>query len=370
MKRYLEYIFHRKISLKNQLCILFLTAQFSSMLLGRSIHRTPNPTIPYITVTASNQDYAEKWVKSHKKNQKKSKVNKFQNKYLRLKTLKKPFENSNFKKHTLPNKDIKYRKSDTTVHASILKKQNELVLQEILQGKKEFTYFTILKDTDFNFTNLSGLIILKYKSFPFVLKLFIEHPHTFIEPFNKGFHASGLFVLNGNMRHLSGFTRIHNLEVARKALSKDAEYRYYLDFPRKWYWVPQAQPYLTIEWHDEHRNHHETIKLPGIYGIICDFIETDTKIQQQEIHTLRQISIDVGTYLHNIIDSHVDNFVPEKNSNKIVIIDTEHFPTMVGLDKAMSANGYIQWYIELAGKYVKTAFLRTKQKRIHDQRVV
>ncbi len=172
------------------------------------------------------------------------------------------------------------------------------------------------------------------------------------------------------MRHLSGFTRIHNLETARKALAKDPEYRYYLDFPRKWYWIPKTQPYLTIDWHDQHHNHHETIKLPGIYGIVCDYIETDTKIQHQEIHTLRQISIDVGNYLHNIIDSHVDNFVPEKNSNKIVIIDTEHFPTMVGLDKEMSANGYIQWWIELGGKYVKTAFLRTKQKRIQDQRTV
>jgi hypothetical protein len=345
---------------------LLFTLLFPSILIGRSVHRAPNPTIPYITVTASNQDYAEMWTKSNKK----QKINKLQNKYLRLKTLKKPFENSNFKKHTLPHGHIKYRKSDISVHSSILKNQNELVLQEILEGKKSYSHFTTLKDIDFNFTNLSGLIILKYKDFPFVLKLFIEHPHTFVEPFNKGFHAGGLFVLNGNMRHLSGFTRIHNMEVARKALSKDTEYRYYLDFPRKWYWIPEAQPYLTIDWHDQHHKHHETIKLPGIYGIVCDFIETDKKIQQQEMHTLRQISIDVGSYLHNIIDSHVDNFVPEKNSNKIVIIDTEHFPTMVGLDKAMSANGYVQWYIELAGKYVKTAFLRPKQKRMQDQRNV
>lgn len=350
--------------MKRRLVILLIIIPFSSILVGRSVHRAPNPTIPYITVTASNKDYAEKWAKSNKK----QKINKLQNQYLRLKTLKKPFENSNLKKHLLPHGNIKYRKNEQYVASRVLRTQNETVLQEILEGKKEFTHFSILKEGDFNFGNLSGLIILKYKEFPFVLKLFIEHPHTFVEPFNKGFQASGLFVLNGNMRHLSGFTRIHNLEVARKALSKDAQYRYYLDFPRKWYWIPQAQPFLTINWHDPHNHHHETIKLPGIYGVICDFIETDKEIQQQEIHTLRQISIDVGTYLHNIIDSHVDNFVPEKNSNKIVIIDTEHFPTMVGLDKAMSANGYVQWYIELAGKYIKTAFLRPKQKRILDQR--
>ncbi len=352
--------------MKKRLVILFSIVQFSSILVGRSIHRAPNPTIPYITVTASNQDYVEKWTKSHKK----PKINKFQNKFLRLKTLKKPFENSNLKKHTLPSGSIKYRKTDATVHGNTLKEQNEIVLQEILQGEKSFTHFTTLADDDFNYTNNSGFIVLKYKDYPFVLKLFIEHPHTFIDPLNKGFKASCLFVLNGNMRHLSGFTRIHNLEAARKALSKDPEYRYYLDFPRKWYWIPEAQPYLTIDWHDQHHHHYETIKLPGIYGIVCDYIETDKKIQQQEMHTLRQISVDVGNYLHNIIDSHVDNFVPEKNSNKIVIIDTEHFPTMVGLDKEMSANGYIQWHLELTGKYLKTAYLRPKQKRIQDQHVV
>lgn len=375
MKNYAQYI-RRKIFLKKRLLFLLAIMQCSSILMGRSVHRTPNPTIPYITVTASNQDYAEISVKVRsKKNKKlkkqisseKIKTNKIQNKYLRLKTLKKPFENSNFKKHMLPNGYIKFRKTDASVHSDTLKEQNETLLQEILDGEKTFTHFTILKDCDFNYPSLSGLIILKYKDFPFVLKLFIEHPHTFVEPFNKGFHASGLFVLNGNMRHLSGFTRIHNLEAAKKALSKDPEYRYYLDFPRKWYWIPDSQPYLTIDWHDQHHHHHETIKLPGIYGIVCDFIEADKKIQQQEIHTLRQISIDVGNYLHNILDSHVDNFVPEKNSNKIVIIDTEHFPTMVGLDKEMSSNGYIQWYIELGCKYIKTAFLRTKRERIKDQ---
>lgn len=362
--------FSRKILLMKRLLVLIATI-YVSFLTGRSPHRELNPTIPYITVTASNQNYADMWTKkSSKKKRKKNKEYKLQSQHLRIKTLKKPFGNSNFKKYALPSGYIKYRKENLFVHSNIIKEQNEKVLDEIAAGKKTFTHFTVLKDSDFNYSNLSGLIILKYKNYPFVLKLFIEHPHTFVTPFDKGFSASGLFVLNGNMRHLSGFTRIHNLEAARKALSKDPEYRYYLDFPRKWYWIPKSQPYLTINWHDDYNQHHETIKIPGIYGIVCDFIEADKKIQQQEIHTLRQISIDVGNYLHNILDSHVDNFVPEKNSNKIVIIDTEHFPTMVGLEKEMSANGYIQWYIELGIKYIKTAFLRTKQKRIQDQRSI
>lgn len=369
---------HRKIFMIQHLCILSILLYVTLPLQARSIHRKC-PTIPYITVESeinnsikslTQDSYALKKNLPVPHQKKKRKVHKCQSKYLRLKTLKKPFENSNLKKHMLPDGMIRYRTTETYVESAMIKNYNETVLQEILDGKKEFEHFIILKDSDFNYINLSGLIILKYKNLPFVLKLFIEHPHTFVEPFHKGFHASGLFVLNGNLRHLSGFTRIHNLNAARKMLNKDPEYRQYLDFPRKWYWIPESQPSLKIEWHDDHHNYHETITLPGIYGIVCDFIQADKLIQHQEIHTLRQISIDIGNYLHNILDSNVDNFVPEKDSNKIVIIDTEHFPTMVGLDKAMNANGYIQWYFELAGKYIKTAYLRTKQKRIQDQRKI
>ncbi len=345
-----------------RLSIFIITSIFCSNVLARSVHRQHDPSIPYIQVRASNDIYANLTAQSNSE-----KEYYLQNSYLRIKTLKKPFEQSNFKKHMLPYGYITYRKSEENVHSSLLKEKNEKVLQEILDGKKRFTDFTVLADDDFNYSNYSGFIVLKYKDYPFVLKLFIEHPHTFIDPLNKGFKASCLFVLNGNTRHLSGFTRIHNLEIAKKALAKDPQYRYYLDFPRKWYWMPEIQPYLSIIWHDEYHKKEEILKLPGIYGIVCDFIETDKKIQKQEIHTLRQISVDVGTYLNNIIDSHVDNFVPEKNSNKIVIIDTEHFPTMVGLDQKMNANGYIQWHLELTGKYLKTAFGRSKQKRIYDQ---
>jgi len=331
----------------------------------RSIHRPSNPTIPYITVTSTNKEYAQVWKKSI--SEKPRSVHKLQNKFLRLKTLKKPFETSDFKKHLLPHGNLKYRKGDGLIHTSILKIQNEQVLQEILQGKKTFTNFTILKDRDFNYKSLSGLIVLKNKNFPFVLKLSIEYPETFIEPLQKGYEAGFIFMLSGNMRHLSGFTRINNLENARKALSKDPEYRHYIDFPRKWYWLPKSQPYLNINWHDTHNNHYETIKIPSIYGVICDYIEINRDLQQEEFYTLRDISMDVAQYLNFLVDPHDDNFVPEKNSNKIIIIDTEHFPTVAGLENGMNATGYNQWILELAGRTAKRWLWRSKQQRIKDQ---
>ena len=347
-----------------RLLILLLAIMPASNLICRSIHRPSNPTIPYITVTATNKEYAEVWRKPV--TQPKS-IHKFQSKFLSLKILKKPYETSDFKKHLLPYGNLKFRNNQGSVHTNILKEQNELVLKEILQGNKTFTDFAILKDRDFNYKSLSGLIVLKNKKYPFVLKLFIEHPDTFIEPLQKGMEAGWIFILSGNMRHLSGFTRISNLENAKKALSKDPEYRYYIDFPRKWYWRPQSQPLLNIHWHDAHNNHFETIRIPSMYGVICDFIEVDKELQQQELMTLRQISMDVTKYLHYMIDPHDDNLVPEKNSHKIVIIDTEHFRTVAGLDEDMNAQDYNQWYLELMSRTAKRLLCRSKQRRIKDQ---
>src|SRR3989339_122423 len=347
-----------------RLFLFLIITTLTPQIIARSIHRPSNPTIPYITVTASNKEYAEIW---RKPTTKPKSIHKFQNKFLRLKTLKKPFETSGFKKHLLPYGNLKFRNNEGSVHTNALKDQNELVLKEILQGNKTFTDFTILKDRDFNYKSLSGLIVLKNKKYPFVLKLFIEHPDTIIEPLQKGMEAGWIFILSGNMRHLSGFTRISNLENAKKALSKDPEYRYYIDFPRKWYWRPLSQPLLNINWHDPYNNHFETIKIPSIYGIICDFIEVDKELQQQELHALRQISMDVTKYLHYMIDPHDDNLVPEKNSHKLVIIDTEHFRTVAGLDQDMHATDYNQWYIELITRTAKRWLCRSKQQRIKDQ---
>ncbi|AXK60137.1 hypothetical protein [Candidatus Chromulinivorax destructor] len=343
---------------------LIIITTLHLQIFARSVHRPSNPTIPYITVTASNKEYAEIWKKPTTKPKP---FHKFQNKFLRLKILKKPLETSGFKKHLLPYGNLKFRTSEQTVHTNILKNQNELVLKEILQGKRTFTDFTILKDRDFNYKNLSGLIVLKNKKYPFVFKLFIEHPETIVEPLQKGMEAGWIFILSGTMRHLSGFTRISNLENAKKALSKDPEYRYYIDFPRKWYWQPLSKPLLHIDWHDPYNNHFETIKIPSVYGIICDFIEVDKELQQRELSTLRQISMDVTKYLHYMIDPHDDNLVPEKNSHKIVIIDTEHFRTVAGLEQDMHAHDYNQWYFELITRTAKRWLCRSKKKRIQDQ---
>lgn len=342
---------------------IFLLILQSISLHSRSIFRKINITIPTIEVSSSNPSYTKLW--SSYFDEKKTYT--LQSKFLKFKTLHRTYNPKIFAKQKLPQGEITTRIKKDKIKSSLLTEQAEEVLQEIIHDKKEFKHFKILKDRDFNYTTKSGLIVFKYKEYPFVLKLFIEHPHSFVQPMSKGFEAGCIFTLSGCTRHLSGFTRITNLSNAKKALSKDAQYRYYLDFPQKWFWTPKKNPMLEIKWKDDYNKRYKTFKYPSIYGIIADHIECDVKIQKEESHTLRQIAIDVASFLHYTIDPHFDNFMPELNSNKIVLIDTEHFPTMAGFDKTMNANGYIQWYFELTGKFLKRQFCRTKQERIKDQ---
>jgi len=54
-------------------------------------------------------------------------------------------------------------------------------------------------------------------------------------------------------------------------------------------------------------------------------------------------------------------------TEKIVLIDTEHFPTMVGLERTGTCQDYLSWYLDLSWKMVKDSFGRTKKIRKQHQ---
>ena len=73
--------------------------------------------------------------------------------------------------------------------------------------------------------------------------------------------------------------------------------------------------------------------------------------------------MELCNYLDLWIDPHIDNFMPEKGTDKIVIVDTEHFPSFVGLKEPVTFSGYLSWYTYLATKCLKSMFFRTKKER-------
>ena len=85
-------------------------------------------------------------------------------------------------------------------------------------------------------------------------------------------------------------------------------------------------------------------------------------MKEQPDRVLKKMSIEISNYLNFLLDPHEGNAI-EKDTDKIVIIDTEHFPTMMGIKTKMQARNYINWLMQLSGQYIKAKFGRNKEER-------
>ena len=261
----------------------------------------------------------------------------------------------------LPQKSrINFRNNNGSIKTGELDQLMNEFVEELKAGQTSFQHFKVLKDKDFNYKTLSGLIVVKFKNYPFVLKLSIEHPHTMAQPYEKSFEATCIFFVGGNLRHLSNFTRIENLEYVKNVLSYNPYYLENLTFPRKWYWQPKRNYNLNITWHKTPYCSEELITMPSIYGVVSDFIETEEWPQQELNKLAMRISADVGFAL----DPHAGNCVKEKSNNKFTLLDTEDFRIMSGIDHTLKSKKYFGWYLEMAGLALQRYAGRTKQERI------
>ena len=84
---------------------------------------------------------------------------------------------------------------------------------------------------------------------------------------------------------------------------------------------------------------------------------------QQKSELIMELCMD----LHLFVDPHADNFVikhqKESNEYHLSIVDTEHFPSIVGLQEEPFFNNHLEWYLYLGAKYFQDAFLQTKNDR-------
>lgn len=338
-------------------CLIMSSA---TLLEGRSLRRPPDLTIPVISVKASDPNLAQAWCRTDHP----LKIYRLASPFLRINPIKQAFDTDFFINHYLPeNQFLSFRNKNGVVNSQCLKQQAQQVVQEIQQGATEFTDFDILKDRDFNYKNLSGLLVLKYKKYPFVLKLAIEHPQTLIDPYSKSFEAKFIFICGGNIRHLSNFTRISNMYKIKKMLSYNPYYLSHIDFPRKWYWKPDNTYNLEITWHASPYRAEEHFSIPSIYAVISDYIDVDCDYAQQE---LNKISMKIARDTGFSIDPHAGNTVVEKGSSKYTLLDTENFKIMTGLDQGMHATKYIGWFLELSTNCIKIYSFRTKKERIRN----
>jgi hypothetical protein len=317
---------------------------------ARSPFRTPDPLLPRIAVSWDTGGTTYTLADSHLE----------EYPYFKL------FDEDFLRQHAIPKGAIEYRYNPTqSVTGNQLVTQIQEVIGELAtkKKKKQLTHFTVIQEKDFNRKKGVGLIVLKFKDYPFIVKLFIDTPEHFVRPFEKGFEPIFFFFMGGGVsRHLSGFTRIKNLHIVRQKLQAFPKWAEYVDFPRKWYWMPENAQWIKIV--GTHIGPHKTqeIKIPGTYAVIADYIYAERPLS---LHNRldRQTALDLCNDVHQLIDLHLDNFLIEKDTKKFIVIDTEHFPSFVGFTEKRTFNSYTHWYTSLMGKAVKSIYGRTKKER-------
>jgi hypothetical protein len=333
-----------KILLYSSIVCFIPSSQF---LAGRSVHRTKDPLIPTIQV---------EWLHDPKESYT------FSNRHLQeypLTLFNKQFFNQNL----LPAGPITYRNNKKAqVKGTELSAYIEHLLEEINNGADNYRDFTVLHDKDFNGRKKCGLKIFLCKHHPFVLKLFIETPESFINPWGKGFVPIFFFYMAGGAsRHLSGFTRIANLHAINEQIAADPVWSSRVETPRKWFWLPEKSRWLKITGANIGRHKKLQVKIPAVYGVIADAIEPERTFSTSNKED-SSTALAICNMLEMRLDPHITNFMIEKDTHKIVIIDTEHFPTIVGNQVKKEFHGYFSWYLDLMGACAKNMLFSTKEE--------
>lgn len=313
---------------------------------SRSVHRPVHPNDPVLTVRNSKTGETYKMIDSRL--QEYAFFNCYNKKHL--------------EKNLLPDK-VNYRyKPDESINGEVLNKKIENFLCELLSKKKKFQDFEILKCTDFNRKKKSGFIVVRFKDYPFVLKLSIETPKTITDFSLRGVQERAIFCMASSMRHLAGLTRVRTVEKIKENIDPTNPWYNKLSLPRKWYWLPKNPEYLLITANNLAGKQESYTKIPAIYGVICDEIKLSKK--RPPAHEC----LDFCRKLDFILDPHTINFNYDDITGEITIIDTEYFPILMGArEKYHQAQNYVSWYLGLAGEFIVNKFCMLKSHRRNRQ---
>jgi hypothetical protein len=277
------------------------------------------------------------------------------------------FDREHVNNHLLPEDKISYRNEpEKSISPSVLTTILEQTLEDIYKYDKKppslEKHFIILKKLNFDWKSHAGLLVIKFKEYPIVVKLFMETPKTLVHPLSKDIQQAASFMMSGGInRYMLGFTRIKNLAALRARIATSPYWRSFVDLPRKWFWIPPCTRWFELASHNLGSKDY-VLQLPSVYAIFCDAIESDDRFNLFNRHE-RELSLELAHFLGARIDPHIYNFMREKSTGKIVIIDTEHFPSIVGLRKPLVYKNYPSLYLQLATKFLKDYFFTSKKDR-------
>lgn len=267
----------------------------------------------------------------------------------------------------LPLGEIKFHDGSGSVRGKELSYLIDELLTEIKAKRTTFNHFTVLQSKNYNFRQQCGLLVLKFNDYPFVLKLFIETPETFCNPYSKGAEPIFFWYMGGGAgRHVAGLTRVKNLKNMKSMTELHPYWHDHIIFPRKWLWLPNNTGWITLTGTNIKQGEVLTNSIPGTFAVIADWINTENSYKmshKQEQDMVMNYCNDMGL----AVDPHRKNYSfqkhPKKDEAVMVIVDTEHFPTMVGLKDPTEFKNHTQWYKFLVNKGFNDIYLRTKKDR-------
>jgi hypothetical protein len=274
-----------------------------------------------------------------------------------------------FYKHLLPTDSINDTNNpERLFDCYALSSCIEHLLKELKKHKKHYMHFMVLQDKNFNYKQKCGLLVLQFKNYPFVLKLFMETPKSFIDPYCKGFENQFFFYMSGGMnRHVAGLTRIKNLELVKQQIDVHPRWNGKVKTPRKWYWLPKKHRWMKINGYNIGGKEEISTLMPSIYAIIADTIDIKEDAPLLSSQKKSELIMELCMDLHLFVDPHADNFVikHQKDTDEyhLSIVDTEHFPSIVGLKEEPFFTNHLEWFLYLGAKYFQDAFLQTKNDR-------
>lgn len=283
------------------------------------------------------------------------------------------FSSEDIRTYLIPHGPIHYR-NDVSQSISGIKLGNLVarVVQEVREKKKiikkakETTDCTILRDKNFNYKTLHGLIILKCKQYPFVVKIFMENPQSFFDFHSTGIEPPFFFYMGGGAnRHLTGITRIRNRALIQESLAMMPQWKNRIEMPRKWYWLPEQLNELTLIGRNIGGHQEIRASIPSLYAIIEDAMDINHETTRLSTRKKRHMIIALCNDLHIYIDPHPHNYAfiedPLTKEIKIAIVDTEHFPTMAGIDTPITFKNHLGWYTYLSKNYLRRLYGQTKR---------
>ncbi len=321
----------------------------------RSIHRSSNRQLPTITTN---------WLGSEKQYTSR-------NSHYEEYPIFKVFNTAELDKDLLPNGAIAFRANpEKSVTGNQLSTLIEELLKEVKLKQRSYKEFIVLSKKNFNRHRACGLLIVKCKKYPFIVKLFIETPQTFINSHCKGLDNMWFFPMSGGVnRHISGLTRVKNARAIQKRIQEDPYWSTRVQTPRKWFWLPQNTPWIEITGTNIGGKKSIYTRIPGTYAVVADAINAERQLSILSASSEDyRMAMALCNYLEMRQDPHVDNFIIEKKTEKIVIIDTENFSSTVGIKKVATFPSYYAWYRYLANKCIKQWFFRTKDERLLAQK--